>query len=68
MIVESERAAFSIPEIAELIGVSDVHVRRLTVTGALGSVACGARRLVTRRQLNDYLERLEAENRTDDAA
>jgi len=52
---EEHRAAYSIDEIAQLLGVSRDLINTAIRTGRLGSLKVGRRRLITKDQLDDFL-------------
>ena len=51
-----DRAAYSLGEVAGLIGMSISGLYLLIGRGELQSVRVGGRRLVTRQALNDFLQ------------
>lgn len=60
--VSEARVIYDVIAISHLTSQSVAEVRREIARGAMGSVKRGRRRLVTARQLVDYVRRLEGEN------
>jgi excisionase family DNA binding protein len=59
-VMEVQKAAYSVSEVAEQLGISRESVFRLLRAGELGSILIGKRgRRVTAGQLDDYLRKLE---------
>lgn len=56
-------AAYSIAQLEKALGVSNPTIYSEMNRGRLGSVMIGSRRLVTQRQLDDYLRLLEKETK-----
>lgn len=59
-----ERLAFTAEEAAELLGISRSQIFRLVDLGELQTVTIGRSRRVTRRQLEEFLRRIEASGGT----
>lgn len=57
----SEPELFSVPDIGRQLNVSRSKAWELVYGGAIGSVKIGSRRLVPRRELERYVDRLCAE-------
>ena len=49
----------TLPEAAEMLRISERHLRRLTAAGRIRIVRIGARHLVTHRELMAYVASLE---------
>ena len=54
------RVSYSIPEVAEMVGISRRTVYEEIYSGRLSTLKIGARRLVSRRQLDAWLADREA--------
>lgn len=57
-----DRLAYSIVEAAGVIGVGRTTMYALIDAGSIPTVTVGRRRLVTRRALEDYLDRLSSDH------
>ena len=51
----------SFRDVSRLTDISVRHLRRLAARGEIGSVKVGSRRLITARQLAEFIEGLESE-------
>ena len=56
---DEEMKCYSAPEVAELIGVSEKHVRNLVKEGQLKSLRIGSRVLIRAKDLSDFLDAAE---------
>lgn len=59
----TERIAYPIGEGLAIVGIGRTRGYGLIATGDLETFKCGKRRMVTRRALEDCIERLEAKSR-----
>lgn len=57
---DNARELFTLDDIADRLRLSRPSLYRLIDAGALGSVKIGRSRRITRRQLTDFLDRVEA--------
>lgn len=57
-VVMMEKLAYSVEDVADLLSVGRSKVVQLVSTGELPSVKLGGRRLVTRRDLDEFVEGL----------
>lgn len=57
----SGKLAYTVVEAAELLSLSRASLYRLMDWGAIGSVTIGRSRRITAHQLEQYVERLEAQ-------
>ena len=60
--IAAGHAAFTVEEAAELLGLSRAQLYRLIDRGDLKSVTIGRSRRITRNQLDQFIEVLEAKN------
>jgi len=59
-----ERAAFTVAEVAKLLGIGKTTAYQLVNTGEIPSAKIGrAKRVVTKGQLDEYVKKLEASAR-----
>lgn len=54
--MENHRLTFSVPEVAEVVGVSRAHAYELVRTGRLPSIRLGRRLVVPRKALEEFLD------------
>jgi excisionase family DNA binding protein len=59
----NQKLAYTVGEAAELLSLSRAHVYRLIELQELGSIKVGRNRRVTARQLQEFLQKLEAQSR-----
>ncbi len=59
MPADADRLAYSVPRAAAALDVSRAQLYVLMRDGALRSFTCGARRLISRDALADYVQRRE---------
>jgi excisionase family DNA binding protein len=60
-LTQVERRLLSVPEAAQSLGISRAMTYRLIATGELRSITIGDRRLVRVSAVDDYIERLTAQ-------
>lgn len=54
--METQRLTLSVPEVAELVGVSRAHAYELIRIGRIPSIRLGRRLLVPRKALEEFLD------------
>jgi excisionase family DNA binding protein len=64
----SDKLAYQIPEAVNVSGIGRTTLYREMAAGRLESIAVGRRRLIPRAALEEYIERLRAEQTRGDAA
>lgn len=57
-----DKLAYSIDDVAELMSLGRTTVVALVGSGDLPSIKVGGRRLIPRRDLNDFIERLRTDS------
>ena len=57
-----EKLAYSVEEVADLLSLGRTKVVALVSAGDIGSIKVGGRRLVPRRDLHEFVERLRSES------